>query len=57
MAITKLSRQIGNQTNDARDGQLLAPQSQGAVVVTYGETQVLCTTNSAKPREGSTSSR
>ncbi|MEX2101717.1 MAG: polyribonucleotide nucleotidyltransferase, partial [Actinomycetota bacterium] len=51
MAITKLSRQIGNQTMTLETG-LLAPQSQGAVVVTYGETQVLCTTNSAKPREG-----
>jgi polyribonucleotide nucleotidyltransferase len=48
---TTLSRQIGNQTLTFESGKL-ARQAGGSCVVTYGETQVLATCTTAKPREG-----
>jgi polyribonucleotide nucleotidyltransferase len=48
---TTLSRQIGNQTLTFDSGKL-ARQAGGSCVVTYGETQVLATCTTAKPREG-----
>ncbi|HSJ51039.1 MAG TPA: polyribonucleotide nucleotidyltransferase, partial [Actinomycetota bacterium] len=48
---TTLSRQIGNQTLTFESGNL-ARQAGGSCVVTYGETQVLATCTTAKPREG-----
>jgi polyribonucleotide nucleotidyltransferase len=46
-----LSRQFGNQTLTFETGKL-ARQAHGSCVVTYGETQVLATCTTAKPREG-----
>ena len=51
MAVTKLSRTIGNTEMTLETGKL-APQAGGAVLVTYGDTQVLGTTTASKPREG-----
>jgi polyribonucleotide nucleotidyltransferase len=48
---TTLSRQIGNQTLTFETGKL-AKQAHGSCTVTYGETQVLATCTTAKPREG-----
>jgi polyribonucleotide nucleotidyltransferase len=48
---TTLSRQIGNHTLTFETGKL-AKQAGGSCVVTYGETQVLATCTTAKPREG-----
>jgi polyribonucleotide nucleotidyltransferase len=48
---TKLSKTIGGQTMTFEAGKL-AMQARGSVVVTYGETQVLGTCTTAKPREG-----
>lgn len=48
---TNLSRQIGNQTLTFEAGKL-AKQAGGSCVVTLGETQVLATCTTAKPREG-----
>jgi polyribonucleotide nucleotidyltransferase len=48
---TTLSRQIGNQTMTLETGAL-ARLADGAVLVTYGETQVLGTCVSSSPREG-----
>jgi polyribonucleotide nucleotidyltransferase len=48
---TTLSRQFGNQTLTFETGKL-AKQAHGSCVVTYGETQVLATCTTAKPREG-----
>ncbi len=51
MAVTKLSRTIGSAEMTLETGRL-APQAGGAVLVTYGDTQVLGTTTTSKPREG-----
>ncbi len=51
MAITTLSRKIGNQTMTLETGRM-ARLAEGAVMVTYGETQVLGTCVSSNPREG-----
>ena len=51
MAITNLSRKIGNQTMTLETGRM-ARLADGAVMVTYGETQVLGTCVSSNPREG-----
>jgi polyribonucleotide nucleotidyltransferase len=48
---TTLSRSFGNQTLTFESGKL-AKQAGGSCVVTYGETQVLATCTTAKPREG-----
>ncbi len=48
---TTLSRQFGNHTLTFESGKL-AQQAHGSCVVTYGETQVLGTCTTAKPREG-----
>ncbi|MGZ8612536.1 MAG: polyribonucleotide nucleotidyltransferase, partial [Actinomycetota bacterium] len=48
---TTLSRQFGNQTLTFETGKL-AKQAGGSCVVTYGETQVLGTCTTSKPREG-----
>jgi polyribonucleotide nucleotidyltransferase len=48
---TTLSRQIGKQTLTFEAGKL-AKQAGGSCVVTYGETQVLATCTTSKPREG-----
>jgi polyribonucleotide nucleotidyltransferase len=48
---TTMSRQIGNHTLTFETGKL-AKQAGGSCVVTYGETQVLATCTTAKPREG-----
>jgi polyribonucleotide nucleotidyltransferase len=48
---TTLSRQIGNQTMTFEAGKM-ARLADGAVFVTYGETQVLGTCVSSNPREG-----
>jgi polyribonucleotide nucleotidyltransferase len=48
---TTLSRQIGNQTLTFETGKL-AKQAHGSCTVQYGETQVLATCTTAKPREG-----
>ncbi|HET9248843.1 MAG TPA: polyribonucleotide nucleotidyltransferase, partial [Actinomycetota bacterium] len=50
MAIT-ISRPFGNTTLTLESGKL-ALQAGGSCVVTYGETQVLATCTTAKPREG-----
>jgi polyribonucleotide nucleotidyltransferase len=50
MAIS-MSRQVGNQTLTFETGKL-AKQAGGSCVVTYGETQVLATCTTSKPREG-----
>ncbi len=51
MATTTLSRKIGNQTMTFEAGRM-ARLADGAVMVTYGETQVLGTCVSSNPREG-----
>ena len=51
MAITTLSRKIGNQTLTFESGRM-ARLADGAVMATYGETQVLGTCVSSTPREG-----
>ena len=51
MATTTLSRKIGNQTLTFESGKM-ARLADGAVMVTYGETQVLGTCVSSDPREG-----
>ena len=51
MATTNLSRKIGNQTLTFETGKM-ARLADGAVMVTYGETQVLGTCVSSNPREG-----
>ena len=51
MATTNLSRKIGNQTMTLETGRM-ARLADGAVMVTYGETQVLGTCVSSNPREG-----
>ena len=51
MATTTLSRKIGNQTLTFESGKM-ARLADGAVMVTYGETQVLGTCVSSNPREG-----
>ncbi len=51
MATTTLSRKIGNQTLTLEAGKM-ARLADGAVMVTYGETQVLGTCVSSNPREG-----
>jgi polyribonucleotide nucleotidyltransferase len=48
---TTLSRTFGNQTLTFETGKL-AKQAGGSCVVTYGETQVLATCTTSKPREG-----
>jgi polyribonucleotide nucleotidyltransferase len=48
---TTLSRKIGNQTMTLEAGTM-ARLADGAVLVTYGETQVLGTCVSSNPREG-----
>ncbi len=48
---TTLSRQIGNQTLTFESGKL-AMQAGGSCVITYGETQILATCTTSKPREG-----
>jgi polyribonucleotide nucleotidyltransferase len=48
---TTLSRPFGNQTLTFETGKL-AKQAGGSCVVTYGETQVLATCTTSKPREG-----
>jgi polyribonucleotide nucleotidyltransferase len=48
---TTLSRSFGNQTLTFETGKL-AMQAGGSCVVTYGETQVLATCTTSKPREG-----
>ncbi len=48
---TTLSRQIGNQTLTLEAGKM-ARLADGAVMVTYGETQVLATCVRSAPREG-----
>ncbi len=48
---TTLSRQIGNQTLTLESGKL-AMQAGGSCVITYGETQILATCTTSKPREG-----
>jgi polyribonucleotide nucleotidyltransferase len=48
---TTLSRQIGSQTLTFEAGKL-AKQAGGSCVVTYGETQILATCTTSKPREG-----
>jgi polyribonucleotide nucleotidyltransferase len=48
---TTLSRKIGNQTMTFESGKM-ARLADGAVLVTYGETQVLGTCVSSNPREG-----
>ncbi len=51
MATTTLSRKIGNQTLTFESGRM-ARLADGAVIATYGETQVLGTCVSSNPREG-----
>ena len=51
MATTNRSRKIGNQTMTLESGKM-ARLADGAVMVTYGETQVLGTCVSSNPREG-----
>jgi polyribonucleotide nucleotidyltransferase len=51
VATTTLSKTIGDQTLTFETGKL-ALQAHGAVVVTYGETQVLGTCTTSAPREG-----
>jgi polyribonucleotide nucleotidyltransferase len=51
MATTNRSRKIGNQTMTLESGKM-ARLAEGAVMVTYGETQVLGTCVSSDPREG-----
>ncbi len=51
MASITLSRKIGNQTLTFESGKM-ARLADGAVMVTYGETQVLGTCVSSNPREG-----
>ena len=51
MATTTLSRKIGNQTLTFESGKM-ARLADGAVMATYGETQVLGTCVSSNPREG-----
>jgi polyribonucleotide nucleotidyltransferase len=51
MAITTRSRKIGNQTLTFESGRM-ARLADGAVLATYGETQVLGTCVSSDPREG-----
>jgi polyribonucleotide nucleotidyltransferase len=51
MATTNRSRKIGNQTMILESGRM-ARLADGAVMVTYGETQVLGTCVSSDPREG-----
>jgi polyribonucleotide nucleotidyltransferase len=51
MATTNRSRKIGNQTMTLESGKM-ARLADGAVMVTYGETQVLGTCVSSDPREG-----
>ena len=48
---TTLSRQIGTQTMTFETGRL-AKQAHGSCTVQYGETQVMVTCTTAKPREG-----
>ena len=48
---TTLSRKIGNQTLTFESGRV-ARLADGAVMATYGETQVLGTCVSSNPREG-----
>jgi polyribonucleotide nucleotidyltransferase len=48
---TTISRKIGNQTLTFESGKM-ARLADGAVMVTYGETQVLGTCVSSNPREG-----
>ncbi|HET7236201.1 MAG TPA: polyribonucleotide nucleotidyltransferase [Actinomycetota bacterium] len=50
MAIN-MSREFGSHTLTFESGKL-AKQADGSCVVTYGETQVLATCTTAKPREG-----
>jgi polyribonucleotide nucleotidyltransferase len=49
--VTTLSRQIGNQTLTFETGRL-AKQAHGSCTVQLGETQILATCTTAKPREG-----
>ncbi|HSL15691.1 MAG TPA: polyribonucleotide nucleotidyltransferase [Actinomycetota bacterium] len=49
--VTTLSKTIGSQEMRFETGRL-APQAGGSVVLTYGETQVLGTCTTSKPREG-----
>ena len=51
MAVIKRTKTVGSQDMTLESGKL-AMQSEGSVVVTYGETQVLATTTTAAPREG-----
>ena len=49
--VTEMSRQIGAHDLTMQTGKL-AKLADGAVVVTYGQTQVLATCVRSKPREG-----
>jgi polyribonucleotide nucleotidyltransferase len=49
--VTKLTRTIGSKDITFESGRL-APQADGACVVTIGETQILATCTTSKPREG-----
>jgi len=51
MAIHSVETEIGGRTLKIETGKL-AKQAAGAVVVTYGETVVLCTVVTGTPREG-----
>jgi len=54
--VTEMTRQLGAHDMTFQAGKL-AKLADGAVVVTYGQTQVIATCVRSKPREGSTSSR
>src|SRR5215210_7307770 len=49
--VTEMTRQLGAHDLTMQTGKL-AKLADGAVVVTYGETQVLATCTTSKPREG-----
>src|SRR3954466_8948270 len=49
--VTEMSRQVGAHDLTMQTGKL-AKLADGAVVVTYGQTQVLATCVRSKPREG-----
>lgn len=51
MAVHVVEREIGGRTLKIETGKI-AKQAHGAVVVTYGETMLLASVCSAKPREG-----
>ena len=51
MAIQSVEAEIGGRKLKIETGKL-AKQAAGAVLVTYGETMVLCTVATGKPREG-----